>query len=141
MVPQSKRVNVIKLRRCPVCIQKAPFNRDSQSAAFDCAEQRILISWLENTFGLTKSALDWIRSYLDGRSTFVRWKQNSSNESPLDTGVPQGSSLGPLLFSLYVAPLSAVINSFSVSHHQYVDDTQIYIALSKADVLNKVGVL
>ena len=60
---------------------------------------------------------------------------------PLNTGVPQRSSLGPLLFSLYVAPLSAVINSFSVSHHQYADDTQIYIAVSKADVSEKVGLL
>jgi len=39
----------------------------------------------------------------------------------------------------YVAPISAVINSFSVSHHQYADDTQIYIAVSKANVLDKVG--
>ena len=68
----------------------------------------------------------------------MRWKQNSSNVLPLDTGVPQGSSLGPFLFSLYIAPLSTVINSFSVSHHQYADDTQIFIALSRADVLDKV---
>jgi Reverse transcriptase (RNA-dependent DNA polymerase) len=112
-----------------------------QSAAFDCVDHKILISQLENTFGLTVSTLDWIRSYLDGRATFVRWKQNSSDVFPLDTGVPQGSSLGPLLFSLYVAPLSAVINSFCVSHHQYADDTQIYIAVSKAEVSDKVGLL
>ena len=112
-----------------------------QSAAFDCVDHKTLISRLENTFGVTESALDWIRSYLDARSTFVRWKQNSADVFPLDSGVPQGSSLGPLLFSLYVAPLSAVINSFGVSHHQYADDTQIYIAVSRADVSDKVGLL
>ena len=55
--------------------------------------------------------------------------------------MPQGSSRDPLLFSLYIAPLSAVINSFGVSHHQYADDTQIYIAVSRADVSDKVGLL
>ena len=44
-------------------------------------------------------------------------------------------------FSLYVATLSTVINSFGVSHHQYADDTQIYIAMSKADISDKVGML
>jgi len=69
----------------------------------------------------------------------MRWKQNSSGVFHLDTGVPQGSYLGPFLFSLYIAPLSAVINSFGVS--QYADDTQIYIAVSRADVSDKVDLL
>ena len=112
-----------------------------QSAAFDCVDHKTLVSRRDTTFGLTGCALDWIRSYLDARSTFVRWKQHSSKAFPLDTGVPQGSSLGPLLFSLYVAPLSAVINSFGVSHHQYADDTQIYITVSRSDVLDKVDLL
>ena len=63
----------------------------------------------------------------------VLWKQNFSDMFPLNTGVPQGSSLGPLLFPLYVTPLSAVISSFGVSHHQhhqYADDLPIYFAAS-----------
>ena len=90
---------------------------------------------------MTGSALDWICSYLEARSTFVRWKQNSSDVVPLDTGVPQGSSLGPFHFLLYIALLSAVINWFGVSHHQYADDTQVYIAVSRADVSDKVDLL
>ena len=68
-------------------------------------------------------------------------ERNSSDVLPLYTGAPQGSSLGPFLFLLYIAPLSAVINSFGVSHHQHADDTQIYITVSRADVSDKVDLL
>lgn len=112
-----------------------------QSAAFDCIDHDTLFRRLNHTFGVTGNALGWLRSYLDSRSTFVRWKQISSDCFPLDSGVPQGSALGPLLFSLYIAPLSCVIRSSGVNHHQYADDAQIYIAASKSDLVNKVDQL
>ena len=98
------RIHVI---RCPIL-----FYALDQSAAFDCVDHETLVSRLEHTFGVLRCALDWICSYLEARSTFVRWKQISPDVFPLDTGVSQGASLGPFLFSLYIAPLSAVINSF-----------------------------
>jgi len=72
-----------------------------QSAAFDCVEHNTLLKRLHHTFGITDNALDWLQSYLLSRQSFVRYGQYDSSVSTVEVGVPQGSSLGPLLFSLY----------------------------------------
>jgi Reverse transcriptase (RNA-dependent DNA polymerase)/Endonuclease-reverse transcriptase len=109
-----------------------------QSAAFDCIDHGILIKRLRQTFGVTGNALNWLASYLQGRVSFVHYGNASSNKSDVEAGVPQGSVLGPYLFTLYIAPLSNVIRSFGINHHQYADDTQLYISTSKNDLLPTV---
>ena len=82
------------------------------SAAFDCIDINTLERRLEHTFGFTGAVLSWLRSYLNNRSQFVRVGEVKSSTSPCKFGVPQGSVLGPLFFSLYVAPIANVIAGF-----------------------------
>ena len=95
------------------------------SAAFDTIDQGILLSRLEHSFGFHGKVLDWFASYLSDRIQFVCVDNVMSASSPLTFGVPQGSVLGPVLFSLYTQPLSDVIKSHQCSFHKFADDTEI----------------
>ncbi|KAK2176720.1 hypothetical protein NP493_644g04011 [Ridgeia piscesae] len=73
------------------------------SAAFDTVNHEILLSRLEHRYGMAGSVLAWMRSYLTDRSQCVYLQGGASSKTGVACGVPQGSVLGPLLFS--VAPI------------------------------------
>lgn len=107
------------------------------SAAFDTIDHPTLLDRLRQAFGFEGAALHWLESYISGRSSFVRIGSASSSSLVFDVGVPQGSVLGPLLFSLYISPLGHLIDSLGISYHQYADDTQLYLALSATTGLHQ----
>ena len=109
------------------------------SSAFDCVVHSKLLNRLQDEFGVSGRCLDWLRSYLEDRSQYASMKEQSEITS-LKTGVPQGSVLGPLLFSVYTSPLSRLIASNDLSCHSYADDTTIYFCL-KGDMTQKLNVL
>ena len=77
--------------------------------------------------GFSRMALLWIKSYLPDRTQIVISKNNGNSEwLETNLGVPQGSVLGPLLFSLYVNDLQNALDVQTVRHIFYADDLQIY---------------
>ena len=79
------------------------------SAAFDTVHRSLLHHVLENRFNITDQALQWMDSYLGPRGFRVKIGECESEYTPLETGVAQGSCLGPVLFSCYASTLETII--------------------------------
>ncbi len=96
-------------------------------------DHRILIERLEQWGGLKGNVLKCFDSYLTDRSFSVRVGNCNSSRLHLPWGIPQGSILAPLLFSLYMLPLGAIFRKHKVSFHCYADDTQIYLPVRESN--------
>jgi hypothetical protein len=103
------------------------------SAAFDMVDHKLLLDILSSS-GITGTALSWCASFLSPRWQAVVIEGVPSNERQLLCGVPQGSVLGPIFFTIYMLGLSDVIRPFGVNFILYADDIQIYISSSVADL-------
>ena len=103
------------------------------SAAFDTLDYSILTQTLHDQFGIQGKALQWIQSYLTARSFKVGINSNHSKAKDLRSGVPQGSVLGPFLFTAYTAPMADLIDSWGVNFHLYADDTQLWCEVNLDD--------
>ena len=100
------------------------------SKAFDSLNHDLLLEKLRR-LGLKASAVFWFSSYLSSRYQRVRYEDSVSELLPLKNGVPQGSILGPVLFTIYISDLiSAITHSQAAA---YVDDSQLYFKFSVSD--------
>ena len=93
------------------------------SKAFDTIDHTILIHKLEY-YGIKNKALDLFKSYLSNRKQYVQYDSILSDKADILTGVPQGSILGPLLFTLYINDIVFSSNVFKFI--MYADDTTLF---------------
>ena len=106
-------------------------------AAVDTVDHSILLHRLRNWFGLHGTSLDWFPSFFTSRSI----QNSTSSFSNLSCGVPQGTALDPLLYTLYTTPFVSVISKNSTKYHLYVDDTQLYISFTPSDSTTSLEIL
>ena len=98
------------------------------SSAFDTIDHSILVHRLYADFGFTDAVLQWFSSYLTDRTHYVSLSNHCSALSPVHSSVPQGSVLGPMLLTMYINLLSAIIDSHSIIHHSFTDDLQLQMS-------------
>jgi hypothetical protein len=94
--------------------------------AFDCLNHDILCQILASSFKFSFSAVQLVRSFLSDRQQYVTIGKTKSSLTDIKTGVPQGSIVGPLWFSMYVNSLASFCPDMSVI--QYADDTALSFA-------------
>ena len=103
--------------------------------AFDTVDHNILISKL-NFYGIRGCANSWIKTFLCGRQQFSYILSQCSTLNNVKCGVPQGSTLGPLLFLLYINDLNTVFKKV-ISNH-FADDTYLIYSSSNLSTIESV---
>ena len=103
------------------------------SKAFDTVNHKILLNKLEK-YGIRGNSLTLIRSYLTNRKQTVHINNTYSLQQTLTCGVPQGSILGPLLFSIYINDLP---KASKFETRLYADDTALMLSEVKINELNE----
>ena len=105
------------------------------SKAFDCINHGILLKKLQK-YGIRGEPLKLFQSYLTNRSQYTTVNNIPSDTNNITCGVPQGSTLGPLLFIIYVNDLPL---STKLKVRLFADDTNLTASYHNSNDLEKVA--
>ena len=102
--------------------------------AFDLIDHNILLHKLSG-FDVHNALLRWVAAFLEGRTQFISLMDAASTARVLNGGVPQGTRLGPLLFSIMVNDL---VSSW-VPRAKYVDDLTVLEVVQETPLLCQIS--
>jgi len=100
------------------------------SPEFPAIDHNILLFRLNTSFRISDLALSWLQSYLTNRTSSVHIGRHCFSPVTCTTGIPQGSAVEPLLFTVYIYPIAGIACLHRTNRQQYADDTQLFISLS-----------
>ena len=110
------------------------------SKPFDGIRHDILLSKVQNPHSdFSQGALDWFQSCLSNLQQCVRIGDAVSKVLPPEFGVPQGSIIGPVLFTIFVNDLVSVPKRCLFA--SYVDDCKLYLSFSPAELTTSISAL
>ena len=130
-----------------LCCQRHPGTLDQKqsvllvlldlSATFDTVDHSLLLNHLATRTELDGKAHEWVTSYLSNRTQSVSMNGINSPLPQLNRGVPQGSVLGPIFFTIWMQPLGDIVRIHGLKYHLYADDTQLYLTFDHSNQTTK----
>ena len=96
-----------------------------QSSAFNTVNHDLLLMKLKK-YKVGKGALEWIQDYLTNRSQYVAIGGGESRMTPVKTGVPQGSVIGPLLYAVFTNETTEAVKTLECQEEVHLDRRNLF---------------